>query len=86
MLQISRHLTDSVNGILAGKRYLILVRDTKYCHAFREFLQRERIKVIRLPPRSPNLNATLKGGFASRPPLLPLSGRGFERTRSPTPA
>ena len=32
-------------------------RDTKYSAAFRAALTRERIEPIRLPPRSPNLNA-----------------------------
>ena len=57
MLQMARQLTDSEDGILLGKRYLILDRDTKYCRAFRDFVKREGIGVIRLPPRSPNLNA-----------------------------
>jgi len=57
MLQMARQLTDGVDGILLDKRYLILDRDTKYCQAFRDFLKREGIAVIRLPPRSPNLNA-----------------------------
>lgn len=57
MLQMARQLTDTVDGILLGKRYLILDRDTKYCPAFRDFMKREGVEVIRLPPRSPNLNA-----------------------------
>ena len=57
MLQMARRLSDTVDGILLGKRYLILDRDTKYCQAFRDFVTREGIEVIRLPPRSPNLNA-----------------------------
>lgn len=57
MTQVVRQLTDGVDGMLIGKRYLILDRDTKYCQAFRDFLKREGIEVIRLPPRSPNLNA-----------------------------
>ena len=56
MLQMARRLTVTVDGILLGRRYLILDRDTKYCPAFRDFVQREGIAVIRLPPRSPNLN------------------------------
>jgi hypothetical protein len=32
MLQMARQLTDTVDGILLGKRYLILDRDTKYFH------------------------------------------------------
>ena len=57
MLQMARQLTDGIDGILLDKRYIILDRDTKYCQAFRDFLKREGIAVIRLPPRSPNLNA-----------------------------
>jgi putative transposase len=57
MLQMARQLNDTVDGILLGKRYLILDRDTKYCTAFRDFVKREGVEVIRLPPRSPNLNA-----------------------------
>src|SRR5450631_2600444 len=57
MTQIARNLTDLNDGFLRGKRYLILDRDTKYSDAFRNVLVREGIHVIRLPPRSPNLNA-----------------------------
>ena len=57
MLQMARQLTDGIDGILLDMRYIILDRDTKYCQAFRDFLKREGIAVIRLPPRSPNLNA-----------------------------
>jgi putative transposase len=57
MTQIARNVTDLNEGFLRRKRYLILDRDTKYCDAFRTILVREDIEVIRLPPRSPNLNA-----------------------------
>jgi putative transposase len=57
MLQMGRNAVDAVDGPLLGKRYLIIDRDTKYCEGFRQMLAREGIKVIRLPPRSPNLNA-----------------------------
>ena len=57
MLQVARNLIDSGSGALVGKRHLIVDRDTKYSSAFRAFLVREGIEVIRLPPRSPNLNA-----------------------------
>ncbi|MHB8744854.1 MAG: integrase core domain-containing protein, partial [Sulfuricaulis sp.] len=36
---------------------LILDRDTKYSIALRRLLQDDGIEIIRLPPRSPNLNA-----------------------------
>src|SRR5262249_31524440 len=57
MLRMARQLTDGIDGILLNKRYIILDRDTKYCQAFQTFMKREGIAVIRLPPRSPNLNA-----------------------------
>jgi transposase InsO family protein len=57
MTQIARNLTDLNDGFLRGKRYLILDRDTKYSDAFRSVLVREGIQVVRLPTRSPNLNA-----------------------------
>jgi transposase InsO family protein len=57
MLQAARDLLDVESGVLQGKRHLIVDRDTKYSASFRSFLAREGIEVIRLPPRSPNLNA-----------------------------
>jgi transposase InsO family protein len=57
MTQIARNVTDLNEGFLRSKRCLILDRDTKYCDAFRSILMREGIEVIRLPPRTPNLNA-----------------------------
>lgn len=44
-------------NLLPGTRHLIVDRDTKCSAAFRTFLTREGVHVIRLPPRSPNLNA-----------------------------
>ena len=61
MTQIARNITDTESGFLRGTRYLILDRDTKYSDEFRNALDREGIRLIRLPPRSPNLN-----GFAER--------------------
>ncbi len=57
ILQVGRNLTDLVDGFLLGKRYLIVDRDTKYSQAFRGLLERGGIESIRLPPRSPNVNA-----------------------------
>jgi transposase InsO family protein len=57
MKQIARNVTDTEDGFLRGTRYLILDRDTKYSDEFRNALVREGIHLIRLPPRSPNLNA-----------------------------
>ncbi len=57
MQQIGRNLTDAVDGFLMGKRYLILDRDPLYTAAFRQLLAGSGCKVVRLPARSPNLNA-----------------------------
>jgi putative transposase len=57
MLQMSRNLLDGESGVLSGKRFLIIDRDTKYSLSFRQALEREGVGVIRLPRRSPNLNA-----------------------------
>jgi putative transposase len=57
MLQIGRNLLDEADGALAGKRYLIIDRDTKYSKRFRVFMEGGGADVIRLPPLSPNLNA-----------------------------
>jgi len=54
---MARNLTDAEEPFLGSARFLIMDRDTKYCAAFRAVLTRERIEPIRLPPRSPNLNA-----------------------------
>ena len=57
MTQMARNVTDVDEGFLRGTRYLILDRDTKYTDEFRSVLDRQGIHLIRLPPRSPNLNA-----------------------------
>ena len=57
MLQVARNLTDEEGGALAGKRYLIIDRDTKYTARFRERVEKCATEVIRLPPLSPDLNA-----------------------------
>ena len=57
MLQIGRSLVDCESGALRGKRYLIIDRDTKYTERFRNLVRQAGTEVIRLPLRSPNLNA-----------------------------
>ena len=56
-MQVGRNLTDPVDGVLADKRFLILDRDAKFSSAFRDLLKNAGTEVVRLPPRSPNLNA-----------------------------
>jgi transposase InsO family protein len=57
MNQIARNLLDAEDGFLLGKRYLLLDRDPLYTKEFRSALERGGVGVVRLPPRSPNLNA-----------------------------
>ncbi len=57
MMQIGRNLTDPIDGFLAEKELLILDRDSKYSSAFQDLLKGSGITVVRLPHRSPNLNA-----------------------------
>ena len=57
MIQVARSLTDELSGCLMDKSHLILDRDSKYTTQFRRLIAESRTAVIRLPPRSPNLNA-----------------------------
>jgi putative transposase len=57
MSQVSRNITDVRDGFLTGKRFLIHDRDPLFTDAFRETLASAGVEVVRLPPRSPNLNA-----------------------------
>jgi putative transposase len=57
MCQTARNLTDCEDGFLRGKRYLLMDRDGKYCAEFRAVLRHGGVKPLRLPARSPNLNA-----------------------------
>ena len=57
MGQMSRNLTDASDGFLTGKRFLIHDRDPLFTLAFRETLAAAGVQAVRLPPRSPNLNA-----------------------------
>ena len=57
MAQIARNITDDVEGFFKGKRYLIHDRDPLYTHEFLRMLADVGIESVKLPPRSPNLNA-----------------------------
>ena len=60
MKQVARNLTDCTNGFLVDTEYLLMDRDTKFCAAFRSILKDAGVKAVRLPPRSPDLNAHLE--------------------------
>jgi len=57
MRQVVRILTDSEDGFLYGKRYLIHDRDPLYrTEGFHETLKSSGIEPVKLPARSPDLN------------------------------
>jgi putative transposase len=57
MLQVARNLTDSFGGFLTNKRFLIHDRDPLFTKEFRDVLSDVGVRSLRLPPKSPNLNA-----------------------------
>lgn len=57
MNQIARNLIDCDDGFLLGSRYLIHDRDPLFTHAFGSTLRSAGVNPVRLPSRSPNLNA-----------------------------
>ncbi len=57
MRQIARNLTDADSGFLNGARYLIHDHDPLFTERFREILKPSGVKTVKLPARSPNLNA-----------------------------
>ncbi|MFT5130828.1 MAG: putative transposase [Rhodothermales bacterium] len=56
MKQIARNLTGW-DGELEEAKYLIHDRDTKYTAAFDALFTGAGTKIVKLPPKSPNLNA-----------------------------
>ncbi len=62
---VARELTNHEDGFLKDKKYLIMDRDATFSKSFRACLRRESVKPVRLPPRSPNLNAHLERFFGS---------------------
>jgi putative transposase len=58
--QVGRNLTDPVDGFLTNKRFCLMDRDAKFTTAFRSLLGKAGIESVRLPPRSPNLNAWIE--------------------------
>src|SRR5690348_13241699 len=57
MMQVARNLTDGVDGFLLGKRYLLHDRDPLFTDEFHSLLAAARVKCLRLPARSPDLNS-----------------------------
>jgi hypothetical protein len=60
MKQIARNLTDSFDGFLRDTRYLLMDRDKKFCEAFRFIIHETGVEAVKLPAKSPNLNAQME--------------------------
>ena len=58
--QVGRNLTDPLDGFLCEKRFCLMDRDTKFTAAFRALLDDSGTAPVRLPARSPNLNAWIE--------------------------
>ena len=57
MEQMGRNATDESTGCLREHRYLLHDRDTKFCASFESILMAGGVQPLRLPARSPSLNA-----------------------------
>jgi putative transposase len=57
MAQIARNVTMEGVGFLAGMKYLLHDRDTKFSEHFRRLIRDGGVRPVALPARSPNLNA-----------------------------
>jgi hypothetical protein len=57
MKQIARNATMEGCGVLRDCRYVLHDRDTKFSCSFRAIIASGQVKPLRLPARSPNLNA-----------------------------
>ncbi len=80
MAQVARNLVDNVDGFLKGHTHLILDRDPLFTAHFRGILSDRGVDPLRLPARSPNLNAfaerfvlSIKSECLNR--IVPLSER-----------
>jgi putative transposase len=60
MFQVLRNLLDAVDGFLVGKTHLIMDRDPIFTSGVRYMLRDAGAKPVRLPRRSPNLNAFIE--------------------------
>jgi len=57
MANVAKGLIDCIDGFLKDARYLIHDRDPLFSAAFRDTLALGHIRTLKLPARSPNLNA-----------------------------
>jgi hypothetical protein len=60
MKQMARNLTDPFDGFLKDKRYILMGRDGNFSDAFRTILKDAGVEPVRLPAKSPDLNAQIE--------------------------
>jgi hypothetical protein len=60
MKQMARNVTMEGIGALRDDRYRLHDRDTKYTASLLALIESVHVKTLRLPARSPNLNARLR--------------------------
>jgi hypothetical protein len=88
MVQIARHLTDGVDGVLAGRRFLICDHDQKWSPTFLQVLGTAGVRVVRIPVRARIATRTRSALFGpSKKNALTassrwVSGTSVERSRS----
>jgi hypothetical protein len=81
MQQIARNLTDADGGFLSGAHHLLHDRDPLFTRAFRELLKSSGAETVKLPVRSPDLDAPRSNSFArSNPSVWPRSSRWASAT------
>ena len=85
MAQVARNLTGAGDGFLRDSAFLIHDRDPLFTTAFTSVLKGGGVKTVRLPPRSPNLNAyaerfvrSIKSECLAK--VIPLSEGHLRRT------
>jgi putative transposase len=85
MKQVVRNLTDVDGGFLRQARYLIHDRDPLFTEGVREILKSSGVETVKLPARSPNLNAyaerfvrSIKSECLAR--IIPLGERHLRKT------
>ena len=83
LVLVARNMTDAEVGFLRGKRYLLMDRDGKFSELFRRTLQAVGVKPVRLPPRSPNLNANIERFTRSLKGRMPGSDDLLRREIAP---
>lgn len=57
MAQVARELTDTLDGLMRGKRHFVIDRDTKFTEAFRKTLARASVEAVLTAVRAPHKNA-----------------------------